>query len=206
MGESTERLKDVYNIKGTDNARVFYDDWAGDYDAEMARQRFVTPRRCAEGLKQCAGSTEGVVVDLGCGTGLAGMALAEAGFRTIDGFDLSTGMLEKARAKGVYRDLGLIDLSQPLTIPPGVYDHAVAVGVLNTNLMPVSVIDQVLEILNPSGVFVFSVNDHHAADGLLDGRVMELTDCGYADLLMREKGEHLPGIDLESTVYALRKR
>ncbi|MEM9783423.1 MAG: methyltransferase domain-containing protein [Pseudomonadota bacterium] len=209
MGTVSDRLKDVYQIKGADEARRFYDAWAGDYDAEMERQRFVTPRRCAEALKQCAGSVEGVVADLGCGTGLAGLALSETGFKAIDGFDLSEGMLEKARAKSVYRNLGTVDLSKPDALPQslsaGPYDHAVAVGVLSPDLMPVNVIDKILDVLNPSGVFVFSINEHHAADGMIDGRVMELTDCGYADLLMREKGEHLPGIELESTVYAMRK-
>ncbi|MEM6972078.1 MAG: class I SAM-dependent methyltransferase [Pseudomonadota bacterium] len=206
MAEASDRLKDVYQIKGAESARDFYDGWARDYDAEMARQRFVTPRRCAEALKQCAGSVEGAVVDLGCGTGLAGIALAEAGFHMIDGYDLSQGMLAKARAKGVYRDLRQIDLSQPIDLSPGTYDHAVAVGVLSPDLMPVTVIDQILQVLNPAGVFVFSVNEHHAADGMIDGRVMELTDCGYAELMLREMGEHLPGIELKSTVYAMRRR
>ena len=37
-------------------------------------------------------------------------------------------------------------------------------------------------------------------------RVLELTEHGVADLLIKEHGAHLPGIDLESTVYLLRKR
>ncbi|EPX86835.1 methyltransferase domain-containing protein [Salipiger mucosus] len=44
---------------------------------------------------------EGAVVDLGCGSGMAGPALREIGRRLL-GVDLSPAMLAKARATGVY--------------------------------------------------------------------------------------------------------
>jgi SAM-dependent methyltransferase len=43
--------------------------------------------------------------DLGCGTGRTGSWLAAHGVGQIDGIDLSPGMLEAARARGVYRSL-----------------------------------------------------------------------------------------------------
>lgn len=48
-------------------------------------------------------------LDLGCGTGLAGLAFASI-VDTIDGFDLSPGMLERARATQVYRRLEVADM------------------------------------------------------------------------------------------------
>jgi SAM-dependent methyltransferase len=47
----------------------------------------------------------GAVADLGCGTGRTGAWLASRGVGEIDGVDLSPGMLEAARARGVYRSL-----------------------------------------------------------------------------------------------------
>jgi SAM-dependent methyltransferase len=43
--------------------------------------------------------------DLGCGTGRTGSWLASRGVGEIDGIDLSPGMLEAARARGVYASL-----------------------------------------------------------------------------------------------------
>ncbi|MEL6267194.1 MAG: methyltransferase domain-containing protein [Pseudomonadota bacterium] len=199
-------LDSVYGLDTPEAARAFYDGWSGGYDDEVAANAYATPRRCAAALAEHATDPLGAVVDLGCGTGLSGEALSAVGFSTLDGFDLSPGMLEKARAKGVYRNLGEIDLSRPLPFAPGAYANAAAVGVLTPDLMPVTIIDDVLDLVGPGGCFVFSINDKHAADGRLAGRIMELTDCGHSDLLVRERGEHLPGIGLASTVYLMRKR
>jgi predicted TPR repeat methyltransferase len=48
-------------------------------------------------------------LDLGCGTGLAGLAFASI-VDVIDGFDLSPGMIERARATEVYRRLEVADM------------------------------------------------------------------------------------------------
>ncbi|MGO9361204.1 MAG: methyltransferase domain-containing protein [Xanthobacteraceae bacterium] len=48
-------------------------------------------------------------LDLGCGTGLAGLAFASI-VDVIDGFDLSPGMIERARATQVYRRLEVADM------------------------------------------------------------------------------------------------
>ena len=77
---------------------------------------------------------------MGCGTGLSGAALAEAGFTTIDGSDLSPGMLDKARALGVYRDLWLPD-----DLPDRRYDAVAAVGVIGPGAAPLDLFDTCLE-------------------------------------------------------------
>ena len=72
--------------------------------------------------------------------------------------------------------------------------------------MPATVLDEILSKLPAGGCLVFSVNDHSAEDGTILGRIMALTDCGAAELVFKEYGEHLPGIGLKSTVYVLKKR
>ena len=50
-----------------------------------------------------------LVLDLGCGTGLMGERLRPIADR-LEGYDISAGMLKKARAKGVYDLLAKVDL------------------------------------------------------------------------------------------------
>ncbi|MCY3670087.1 MAG: class I SAM-dependent methyltransferase, partial [Alphaproteobacteria bacterium] len=69
------------------------------------------------------------ILDIGCGTGLVAVELAARGFTTIDGLDASPRMLDKARAKGVYRRLFEGDLRRPGVVDSGRYDAAIAVGV-----------------------------------------------------------------------------
>jgi predicted TPR repeat methyltransferase len=201
------RLDRVYEIEGPEEAHRFYNEWAEAYDAEVAENGYVTPRRCAEALAAHATGRDAPLMDLACGTGLSGLALRAAGFTCIDGYDLSEGMLEEARAKGVYRELAPLDLSKPLDdIPGDTYRNAAAIGCISPEYMPPTVLDQVLGKLPSGGCFVFSVNDHAAEDGTVVGRINELVDTGYAELLFREYGDHLPKIGLNATVYVLRRR
>lgn len=67
----------------------------------------------------------GPVVDLGCGSGAAGPALATLG-RPLWGVDLSPAMLDEARATGAYDDLHLGDMArwQPETPPALIFSNA----------------------------------------------------------------------------------
>ena len=196
----------AYKITNPDEAREFYQGWAEGYDAEIAANEYITPQRCAEALIRHAAAPWAPMMDLGCGTGASGLALKAAGFECIDGYDFSQAMLAKAAGKDLYRDLRIADLSQPLEIAEGVYQNAAAIGCVTPEYMPPTVLDEILSRLPTGGCLVFSVNDRSAADGTITGRIMTLTDCGAAELVFKEYGEHLPGIGLKATVYVLKKR
>ena len=200
-------LGTVYGLTSAEAAAEFYDKWAATYENELAEGGYVTPLRCANALAEHASLPWAPVLELGCGTGLSGLALRDAGFECIDGFDISAEMLTKAREKDVYRSLDRIDLSQPLDpIPVDTYQNAAAIGVLNPNFMPPTVIDDVLDKLPIGGCFVLSLNDHALSQGSMQTRVLELTEHGVADLMFKDYGEHIPGTGLKSTVFVLQKR
>jgi len=199
-------LSGAYKITNPDEAQEFYQGWAEGYDAEVAENEYITPQRCAEALIRHAAAPWAPIMDLGCGTGVSGLALKAAGFECIDGYDFSPAMLDKAAEKSLYRDLRIADLSKPLEIAEGVYQNAAAIGCVTPECMPPTVLDEILSKLPQGGALAFSVNDRSAADGTITGRIMTLTDCGAADLVFKEYGEHLPGIGLKATVYVLKKR
>lgn len=201
------RLGSVYGLASAGKAAEFYGEWAEEYEAELSENGYVTPARCAAALAAAASLPWAPLLELGCGTGLGGLALRAAGFECIDGLDISPGMLARAEAKGIYRSLAVADLSEPMDfIEPGTYQNAAAIGVLNPNFMPARLIDEVIDLLPAGGCFVLSLNDHALAEGSMETRILELTEYGVADLVFKEQGEHLPGIDLQSTVYVLQKR
>ncbi len=206
MSDDRKQLGAAYNLTNPGEAREFYQGWAERYEAEVAENAYITPQRCAEALIRHAAAPWAPIMDLGCGTGISGLALKAAGFECIDGYDFSQAMLDQAAEKGLYRDLAIADLSQPLEIAEGVYQNAAAIGCVTPEYMPATVLDEILSKLPKGGCLVFSVNDRSAADGTITGRIMTLTDCGAAELVFKEYGEHLPGIGLKATVYVLRKR
>lgn len=69
------------------------------------------------------------VLDLGCGTGLAGVQLRDRA-DVLDGVDLSAQMVAGAEAKGVYDELHVADVVEFLRTTPHRYDLVTAADVL----------------------------------------------------------------------------
>jgi predicted TPR repeat methyltransferase len=206
MAEDTSYLNKAYKVENIGQTRKFYADWADTYDAEVRKYGYVTPGRCAAALAGLAPDLLAPVLDVGCGTGLSGLALRDAGFGCVDGCDLSPEMLRKAaKHVGLYRKLRETDLSEPFPFTPGTYAHIAAMGVIATGHAPPETIDEILSALPSGGLFVFSLNDHTLEDPAFEARIAENTDTGEAVLLFKEHGPHLPGYGLESSVYILQK-
>ncbi len=203
----TERqfLEEAYDLQDRQATAAFYRDWAASYDDEIARNGYATPARCAAALAASVADRAAPVIDVGCGTGLSGEALRAAGFTTIDGTDFSAEMLARAEERGVYRRLFRGDLAEPLPVAPGVYANAAAVGVVSPRHAPPETIEAVLALLPPGGCLVLSLNDHALAEPAFPSNIDRLVAGGAAELAFREHGPHLPGIELEATVYVLRK-
>lgn len=199
----TKFLDSAYQARDAAQTRALYDDWAISYEAEVAENGYVTPERCAAALKAQTTDPTQPVLDFGCGTGLSGLALHQAGFTTIDGLDLSGEMLAIAREKGVYRHLNQIEAGAPL--PGETYNLCAAIGVIGAGAAPISALHTLMRRLPKGGKLVFSFNDHALRDPKNEAGINEWTDCGAARLLVRETGPHLPAIGLNSTVYILEK-
>jgi predicted TPR repeat methyltransferase len=69
------------------------------------------------------------VLDLGCGTGLSGLAF-RARARTLVGVDLSPRMADKARARGIYDHVIVGDMIETARAMPGGFDLIVAADAL----------------------------------------------------------------------------
>lgn len=199
-------LDEVYDLPDVQATGSLYADWASSYDAETTDNGYVTPDRCAAALAACVSDRQAPVLDIGCGTGLSGRALAVAGFTTVDGTDLSPEMLARAERSGAYRQLFPGNLTDPLPVAPGACTNAAAVGVLNPGHAPPETVDAVLQILPAGGCLVLSLNDHALADPSFSEPIERLVDKGVARLAFCEHGPHLPGIGLEATVFVLEKQ
>lgn len=130
-----------------------------------------------------AAAFEGVgpVLDVGAGTGLLGQALAAKGIGPIDGIDISPQMLAVAQRKGVYRDLMLADLLQPLALPFTAYRGVVSSGTFTHGHVGPDAIAALLGVAAPGARFVISVNTGvYAANGFdrvlgrLEGQITDL--------------------------------
>lgn len=198
-------LDKAYALDSVEETQRFYDDWSKSYDAEISANGYVTPKRCAEALARFASDPSAPHLDIGCGTGVSGEALRAAGFTTLDGTDLSPDMVEQAKSKGFYRALSLGDLADPFPFETGAYATISAVGVISPGHAPASTLPAILGKLAPGGLFTFSLNDHALEEESFMQEINAVLQAGQSETLFEEYGTHLPGINLKSTVYVLKR-
>ena len=110
---------------------ALFDGYAGRFEAELVETlAYQTPSALANiMLARSADKSLGRGLDLGCGTGLAGVAL-ESHSGPMVGVDVSTAMLQKARDKGIYEALVHQDMVEFLTATDLAFDYFVALDVL----------------------------------------------------------------------------
>ena len=85
---------------------LHYDNWADSYDKELLEEYgYCAHEIGAKALAETQIPFDSPILDVGCGTGLAGVELSRFGYTKIDGLDVSAGMLERARNQGTYRQL-----------------------------------------------------------------------------------------------------
>ena len=105
----------AYALQTDDESRALYRDWAETYDNTMLQGlNYQSPALVAELLAQHLPDRQAQILDIGCGTGLGGLALAGHGFQCIDGLDVSPEMMQVAGRRGVYRQFLTADLNAPL--------------------------------------------------------------------------------------------
>ena len=151
------RVQWVYSARDNRELEERYDQWAKDYDTELAEEfGWLGPQRAAEALARHT-SSEARILDAGAGTGLVGVILARLGYCALVAMDLSKGMLEEAREKGVYRELHQMTMGEPLDFPTDSFDAVISVGVLTVGHAPPSSLDELVRVTKPGGYIVFSL-------------------------------------------------
>ena len=159
MTRGRQFLDRIYALEDNGEVRSFYDDTAGDYDEILLSEiGYVSPDVCAHAIALYLPNRQAKLIDLGCGTGLAGEALAALGFEHIDGVDFSSEMLGVAAKKGCYAHLSVADLNTRLLIPDGGYSASISVGVFGQHVLP-GALEEAVRIVEPGGVVCFSVNE-----------------------------------------------
>ncbi|MEM6634911.1 MAG: methyltransferase domain-containing protein [Pseudomonadota bacterium] len=202
---SKEKVQAIWVSKSVEDTQKIYADWAENYDSDVTEWGYATPGRIAEALAPRIGDTTLPVLDFGCGTGISGVALKQAGFQTIDGMDISQEMLELARPKALYRDLRHAEPGTVKGVTPGDYAAIVAAGVISIGAAPPETLSIVLNHLAPGGLLAFSFNDPTFEAGTYEPVLAQELAAGRAEMLFREHGPHLPEKNMESTVFILRR-
>lgn len=200
-------LQRAYALSGVDEARALYDEWAGTYDDDLAdaSQGYVAPEVAARTVVDVAG-VDGEILDAGCGTGLVGVALADRGARTIDGVDLSPGMLARAEATGAYRRLTPADLSRALPVAADAYDVVVCVGTLTHGHVGPGVFGEFVRLARPGGTIVATVLDDIWEAGGYRAEVERLAQMAMVEVVSTDAVDYRTAVQVRARMVVLRVR
>lgn len=145
----------------TDSQSVasYYDNWAANYDKELARWGYNSPEEVSARLSLVS-DRKAKILDVGCGTGLCGLALFSLGFKDITGIDVSINSLRQARSTEKYTRLQKVDLhSLPLPFSSDSYDAAICVGVLTYIRNEIKIFEEFCRLIKPQGYVIFTCRD-----------------------------------------------
>lgn len=200
-----------------DYVAALFDQYADGFDEHLTGVLgYRTPSLLRALLERCGGGSALQVLDLGCGTGLAGMAFRDVAAH-LAGVDLSPRMVDKARQRAVYDALAVGDVVQTLDQQMQRWDLLLAadVFVYLGDLAPVFIV--AAQALRHGGRLLFSVEQGATEAYVLReaGRYAHSADYvralanrhGFA--LLAEEAAVLRqnlGVDVPGWLYALQKR
>jgi predicted TPR repeat methyltransferase len=146
-----ERASDAYLEKT-------FDDFAESFDAKLAFLDYRAPQLVAEALHRTGARADKSLeaLDAGCGTGLCGPLIAPY-VRRLGGVDLSGGMLERARQRGMYDALFKSELTEFLEQRNAEFDLVISADTLVYFGDLTRVSCAAFNALRPSGLLVFTV-------------------------------------------------
>ena len=168
---------------------ALFDGYAEEFDAHLVGQlRYEAHRRLVDTLTAAASRPFRSALDLGCGTGLCGPLMRPMAQRLI-GVDLSSGMLERARALGVYDRLECADIAAHLQHTNDQHDLVLAADVFIYVGDLASVFAGVRRVM-ASGVFCFSVETLAPGDGADFRLLPSLRYAHSTDYILRLAAAH----------------
>jgi predicted TPR repeat methyltransferase len=190
-----------------DDVRSLFDSHAASFESQLASLGYRAPALIQSVVATRLGAAQGnlAVCDAGCGTGLCGPWLRPYAQR-LEGVDLSQGMLDLARERGLYDALACAELTGWLLAQSQRFDLIVAADVLCYFGDLAAPLHAAHEALQAGGWLAFSVEQASDAGRLgyrlqLNGRYAHaepsvraaLQTAGFVDVLIAQADLRLEG-------------
>jgi MFS family permease len=193
-------LDRLYGARSLDELRTEYDRIAAAYDTELLEGMGYRSPEAVSAVARRLLPADARILDAGAGTGLLGVALAEAGFTRLAGVDLSPGMLAQAARKNVYGDLREGRLGDALDYETGEFDGVVSAGVLTVGHAPAECLDELVRITRAGGHVIFTLRSDQTPNGYPE-KMDELRAAGRWELVQRgNEFQALPAAEPEVLV------
>lgn len=202
----SEFVDAAYHLDDEASMVEFYKKWASDYDHQMLEELgYTSPTKIAEQLCPILPDTQAAVFDVGCGTGLTCVFLADKGYTNLDGIDLSPDMVRVAGERGIYRELLVGDVNQPLERDDESYDAVISSGTFTHGHVGPEPLAELFRILKPGGVLACTVHQDLWESMGFDKKFESLVAAGIASQVSCELGSYYKNRQPEGWFCVYRK-
>tara|TARA_B100000927_G_scaffold89006_1_gene71948 strand:- start:62 stop:685 length:624 start_codon:yes stop_codon:yes gene_type:complete len=167
-------LQNAYDLKSPDDNIKLYSVWAETYDNSfIVDMQYKLHFSVAEEFVVNGGN--GLILDVGAGTGALAQALLQKGKFCIEATDISEEMLKIADSKKIYKRSFLSDLTKEIPVENGNYDGVVSSGTFTHGHVGPSAIAELVRVTKPGGLITISVNEKHWIELDFESEVKKLS-------------------------------
>ena len=171
---------EAYTLDDPAKHRRYYDEWASTYDDDFLKaEGYAAPYHVAQALANEALANDTPIADIGCGTGAVGRSLLQLGATfTLDGFDISKGMLDEAQKTGQYRNLICADFTQDQTQHLDQYGAIVSSGTFTLGHLGPEDLGRTLALGHHDALVLISINEQHFEEKGFKGALQDWCNRG----------------------------
>ena len=204
--ETLNTLSQASNFKLGESSEQHYNQWSENYDNELIDELgYLSPKIVAEAFTDMVENKQAQIIDFGCGTGLVGVQLQQLEFTIIDGVDIAQGMLDKAAAKNIYRNLAQADLTQPLAIEDNVYDAGLCVGSMGAGHVEAEHFTEMLRVIKPEAVLIIFMNEGFYRANRFDQRLAKHESEGKWHIIKSKQVNYMQSVERPGRLIVGRK-
>ena len=188
--KQADMVRRAINAETTSELEELYDDWATTYDDYVGGLSYVAPPFAARLLAEHLSNKDSAILDVGCGTGLVGIELAQLGYSIIDGIDLSEGMLVIAKETDHYQNLAQADINLPFEQEPDQFDASISVGILGIHVTT-NALDEMIRVTKSGGVISISIRNPYYEPSGYKAHIKSLVEQGVIKLLVESEKAYI---------------
>jgi predicted TPR repeat methyltransferase len=180
--------------------RTLFDQYAPRFDRALEDLNYSAPEML-RGAVGKHGRRFGTMLDLGCGTGLAGAALRPY-VDWLIGVDLSPKMIEEARRKGLYDRLIVGDIARYLAdqqAGDATFHLIIAADVFAYVADVAETCQAVANVLGVGGLFGFTVETHEGEGAIVGAKMRYAHGAGFVRAAIADAGLTLLELRAAST-------
>ena len=208
MGGKTDGMLEklaTYAAEGL-STKPLYDEWSQNYEADLlGKFGYSGHIIAADAFKELMKDKSAAIIDIGCGTGLVGQELQEAGYVHIDGLDISTAMLAEAKAKNIYRRLIEGDMQKQTSIEDAAYDAVICAGSFAPGHLGPECYPEFIRMVRPGAPIVIFMNGAHYVEDGYEAHIRKLEDAGAWTVIGIKSFNYMSALERPGRLIMARK-